>query len=288
MSATPLTSAIEPASPDRDGGLVRVRLDLGYDGTDFVGWARQPGLRTVQGVLEGAMQVTLRLDDPPSLTVAGRTDSGVHARGQVAHLDVAVDAWTAGAGSALRRLNGLLPKDVRVTSIVTAPPAFDARFGALWRRYTYRVSDAVGGPDPLRRHEVVAYPRPLDVATLNEASAPLVGTHEFAAFCRRRAGATTVRTLLDLSWVRTPDGTVEANVCADAFCHSMVRSLMGALLPVGAGVRPAAWAAQVLAGGVREPTVQVAPPHGLTLEEVAYPQAEDLAAQAYATRRRRA
>jgi tRNA pseudouridine38-40 synthase len=279
---------VEPAVPD--GGLdavVRVRLDLGYDGTDFVGWARQPGRRTVQRVVEDALAVALRLPEPPALTVAGRTDAGVHARGQVAHLDLPAELWSGAADGLHRRLAGLLPEDVRVTAVRRAPAGFDARFGAVWRRYVYRVADTVGGVDPLRRHEVLAYGRPLDVASLNEASAALVGHRDFAAFCRRREGATTVRTLLELSWSREPDGTVQATVRADAFCHSMVRALVGALLPVGDGRKPLSWPAEVLTGGVRVSTINVVAAHGLTLEEVAYPPDAELPARAELARGRR-
>jgi len=267
--------------------VVRLRLDLGYDGTDFAGWARQPGLRTVQAVLEEALARALRRPDPVTVVVAGRTDAGVHARAQVAHVDVPAGTSVEDLAGLPRRLAGLLPPDVRVRSVQPAPAGFDARFAALWRRYVYRVCDEPAGPDPLHRREVLAYARPLDLGRLRAASAPLVGLHDFAAFCRRRAGATTVRTLLELAWARGGDGTVEATVRADAFCHSMVRSLVGALLPVGSGTRPSGWPAEILAGGVRPSSVHVAPAHGLTLEEVAYPPEAELAAQAAAARRRR-
>ena len=153
-----------------------------------------------------------------------------------------------------------------------APPGFDARFSALSRRYAYRVSDTAWGVDPLRRHDVLWHDRPLDVEALDAASRHLLGEHDFAAFCRRREGATTIRTLQRLDWERLPDGLVAATVVADAFCHSMVRALVGALLAVGDGRRRQEWPAAVLAAGVRDPAVTVAPAHGLTLEEVRYPQ----------------
>jgi tRNA pseudouridine38-40 synthase len=219
--------------------------------------------------------------------VAGRTDAGVHARGQVAHLDLPAELWAVAAEGLHRRLAGLLPEDVRVSAVRRAPAGFDARFGALWRRYAYRVADTVGGVDPIRRREVLAYARPLDVPLLNQASAPLVGHRDFAAFCRLREGATTVRTLLELTWEREPGGTVVANVRADAFCHSMVRALVGALLPVGDGRRPLGWPAEALAGGVRVSTINVVPALGLTLEEVAYPPDAELPARVEQARRRR-
>ena len=183
-----------------DGGVVRVRLDLGYDGGGFAGWARQPGQRTVQGVLEEALGRILRAE--VGLTVAGRTDAGVHATGQVAHADVPAGAWAGLAPTLVRRLAGVLPADVRVRAVAPASAGFDARFSALLRRYAYRVSDAPHGADPLRRHDTLAWPRPLDPAGLRAAAAGLLGEHDFAAYCRHRPGATTVRRLLRLDWQR--------------------------------------------------------------------------------------
>jgi tRNA pseudouridine38-40 synthase len=278
----------EPAVPHPGaGGLVRLRLDLGYEGTEFSGWARQPGRRTVQEVVEDALATVLRVP-AARVTCAGRTDAGVHARGQVAHVDAPVAAveGAGGPGALARRLSGVLPRDVRVTDVAPAPDGFDARFAAVWRRYAYRVSDHPAGVDPLRRHDVVDHRRALDVAAMDEAARALVGTHDFSAFCRPREGATTVRTLLQHDWSRA-DRLVVATIVADAFCHNMVRALAGAVLAVGEGRRPAAWPAEVLAGRVRRPDVQVAPPHGLTLEEVRYPPDDELAARARVARRRR-
>ena len=267
----------------------RVRMDLSYDGGGFSGWARQPGQRTVQQVLEDALSQVLRVGPPAQLpvrlTVAGRTDAGVHARGQVAHADLPLAAWLDAAPVILRRLARLLPPDVRVRRIGAAPDGFDARFSALSRRYSYRVCDDVTGPEPLRRHDTLWTRREIEIGPMNEAAALLLGEHDFAAFCRRRAGATTVRELLALAWTR-PEATVaEATVIADAFCHSMVRALMGALLKVGEGARPPSWPAQVLSARVRDPGVPVVPPHGLCLEEVCYPPPGQLAQRALATRR---
>jgi tRNA pseudouridine38-40 synthase len=263
----------------------RVRIDLSYDGGGFSGWARQPGQRTVQQVLEDALSQVLRADPPVQLTVAGRTDAGVHARGQVAHADLPLGAWLDAAPVILRRLARLLPPDVRVRRIGVAPDGFDARFSALSRRYSYRVCDDVTGPEPLRRHDTLWTRREIEIGPMNEAAALLLGEHDFAAFCRRREGATTVRELLSLSWTR-PEATVaEATVIADAFCHSMVRALVGALLKVGDGARPPSWPAQVLTARVRDPGVPVVPPHGLCLEQVRYPPPGQLAQRALATRR---
>jgi tRNA pseudouridine38-40 synthase len=271
------------------GVQVRLRLDLAYDGTDFSGWASQPGRRTVQGVLEAALERVLRVP-AIALTVAGRTDAGVHARGQVCHFDI--DAGVlAGARSdrppeevLFRQLLGVLPDDLRVRRVSLAPAGFDARFSALWRRYAYRVWDDAAQIDPLRRREVVLWRRRLDDEGMNQAAGLLLGKHDFAAYCRKREGGTTIRTLLELSCARGGDNGLEARVVADAFCHNMVRALMGALLLVGEGKRDANWPAQVLASGARDPAVAVVPPHGLTLEDVGYPAADQLAARSRESR----
>jgi tRNA pseudouridine38-40 synthase len=272
-------------SQQPEGESLRLRLDIGYDGSAFHGWARQPGLRTVQQVIEEALALALRLAEPPALTVAGRTDAGVHARGQVAHADVPAGQWHAAAASAVRRLARLLPGDVRVRSVLPAEAGFDARFGALWRRYSYRVCTDPAGPEPLRRHDTLWYPRALNLARLNEAALACLGEHDFAAFCRSRPGATTVRMLLRFEWQQAEPGVAVATVTADAFCHNMVRALVGALLPVGDGSRPPGWPAQLLAARLRDPGVRVVPAHGLCLEEVRYPAADQLAARAELTRR---
>ncbi len=264
------------------GGLVRLRLDFGYDGTAYAGWARQPGQVTVEQELLTSLTQVLRA--PVRMVVAGRTDAGVHARAQVAHVDVDGAAYVAVAAELLRRLLGSLPADIRMHRVAPAPEGFDARFSALWRRYAYRLRDDASTQDPLERGWVVVHPRPLDVDALNAASGQLLGEHDFAAFCRRREGATTVRTLLGLSWRREDAGRIVATVRADAFCHSMVRALVGALLPAGDGRRPTSWPAEVLAGRVRHSAVTVAPARGLVLEEVRYPPDAELASRARTTR----
>ncbi len=306
--------------------MIRVRIDVSYDGSGFSGWARQPGRRTVQQTLEEALSRVLRLPEVPQLTVAGRTDAGVHARGQVAHADLPAECWEAAVGQAAspdaspddagqqagpgidqavgpdpgrdasrpggpgirtvqRRLSGVLPPDVRVHRLAPAPAGFDARFSALWRRYAYRVCDDPAAADPLRRHETLWYPRRLTIGAMNEAARGCLGEHDFAAFCRRREGASTVRELLRLDWERAAPSLAVATVVADAFCHNMVRALVGALLRVGDGTRPAGWPAEVLAAAQRDPGVPVVAAHGLCLEEVGYPPAARLAGRALATRR---
>ncbi len=278
---------------------MRLRIDLAYDGAGFHGWATQPGLRTVQAELTEALATSLRLpaDGGPDGTervrvvCAGRTDTGVHARGQVCHVDIASEriarSAPQGVHRLVRRLNGILAPDVRVRRTAAAPHGFDARFSALWRRYTYRVADAPTLLDPLTRGHVLTWPRELDTVAMQAAARTLLGRHDFASFCKRREGATTIRTLLDLDVERAPDGLVELRVRADAFCHSMVRSLVGCLIAVGEGRQGGSWAGELLAQRSRDPMLSVAPARGLTLEEVAYPDDASLAERAEQTRARR-
>jgi tRNA pseudouridine38-40 synthase len=267
---------------------VRVRIDLSYDGTDFKGWAAQPLLRTVQGELTAALHAVLRLPEGTLwVTCAGRTDSGVHARGQVVHVDLP-DGTAPEVVEGLRiRLNGYLAKDVRVRRVAVAPPGFDARFAALWRRYAYRIVDSTEAVDPLTRGHVVHWRRPLDVAAMDEAAARLLGLHDFAAFCKKREGATTIRTLQEFSWSRDERGVITGHVKADAFCHSMVRALVGCMVLVGEGKQDADWAASILSGRVRDQRVHVMAARGLVLEEVGYPDDAGLAARVEATAARR-
>lgn len=270
----------------------RLRLDIAYDGTDFAGWAAQSDQRTVAGVLTDALSTIFRT--PLRLVVAGRTDSGVHAIGQVAHVDVPTGALgyayprrpRAGQpefGALLRRLARFLQTDVRVREIARAPAGFDARFAALRRHYTYRLSTAPYGVDPLRARFVTAWPRELDLEAIAAASRTLLGLHDFAAFCRHRDGATTIRDLQRLDWER--DGEeICAYVSADAFCWSMVRSLVGALLAVGEGRRSPQWCTQLLTEPQRSSAFAAAPARGLTLLAVDYPPDAELAARSAVTR----
>lgn len=262
----------------------RWRLDVAYAGADFSGWAAQPGLRTVQGVLEEWIRQVLRLPDPVQVVCAGRTDAGVHARGQVIHVDLPDDAPV---DTLERRLRRVLPPDLVVGAVRPAPPGFDARFAATWRRYVYRLNDGTVPMDPLLRGHVVRVRGPLDVAAMNAAAPVLLGLRDFAPFCRRREGATTIRTLLELRAERDARGDLAYTVRADAFCHSMVRSLMGAMTAIGAGARDEAWLAEVLTTPGRHPEVQVMPAHGLCLEEVGYPPDAELAARVVQARAKR-
>jgi tRNA pseudouridine38-40 synthase len=273
----------EPFAPSGDNGLARLRVDFAYDGTDFFGWARQPEQRTVQEVLEGALATILRLAEPPRLTVAGRTDTGVHATGQVAHVDLA--AAPEDFADLLRRLAGVLPPDLRVRDVRVAPRGFDARFAALRRHYVYRVTDTF--PNPLRRRDTLAWPRPLDVDAMNRAAVALLGEQDFASYCKPREGATTVRTLIELSVARDEESTVLITARADAFCRHQVRSMVGALLSVGEGRRAVEWPGQMLAVRERSPLINVAAALGLTLVKVDYPPDDELAARLEVTRQRR-
>jgi tRNA pseudouridine38-40 synthase len=278
---------------------VRIRLDIAYDGTHFRGWARQPGLRTVQGTLEDALARVLGA--APSLVVAGRTDAGVHASGQVAHLDLdqgQLDRLAASArggaaadpvGALAHRVRGALGaySDATVTRTASAPEGFDARFSAVWRRYAYRVADDVSGYDPLERRRTTVVRAPLDVDAMDAAARSLIGLHDFAAYCKPREEATTIRTLLEFSWRRADDGVLVADIRADAFCHSMVRALVGACVAVGSGRLAVGDAAALRDAGERTSRFTVLAARGLTLAEVGYPADELLAARAEQTRARR-
>ncbi|OBF88772.1 tRNA pseudouridine(38,39,40) synthase TruA [Mycobacterium sp. 852002-51152_SCH6134967] len=281
----------EPAI-ESGGGLVRLRLDIAYDGTEFAGWAVQTGQRTVAGVLEEALSTVFRT--AVVVRGAGRTDAGVHATGQVAHVDVPEEALPHAYPRAtrpgdseflplVRRLGRFLPRDVRVLDVERAAAGFDARFSALRRHYVYRLSTAPYGVEPHEARFVTAWPRPLDVDAMTEASRKLLGLHDFAAFCRHRDGATTIRDLQRLDWLREA-ARVTAHVSADAFCWSMVRSLVGALLAVGEHRREPDWCASLLAADRRSSQFAAAPPQGLTFVGVDYPSDDQLEARTKVTR----
>lgn len=260
--------------------LIRLRLDCAYDGTDFIGWAIQATGRTVQGVIQDALATIV--GQPVSLTVAGRTDSGVHAAAQVAHFDIPQEIWQRYGDRMAMRLQSLLPEDISVKSLAPAPAGFDARFSALTRHYIYRISPVA---DPLHRRDRIVRPT-LDVEQMKQAGQLLLGEHDFLAFCKPREGATTIRTLLKCNVIES-DGVVELHVSADAFCHSMVRAIAGALVAVGEGRRDLAWISSLLDVSTKPSDVPVLPPQGLTLVAVDYPAADQLASRALLTRARR-
>ena len=278
---------------------MRIRLDIAYDGSHFRGWARQPGLRTVQGDLETALERIV--GGSPRLIVAGRTDAGVHASGQVAHLDLDEgqaarlprrrrendegDAVAALAGR-VRGVLGAYP-DVTVRRTSIAPEGFDARFSAVWRRYSYRLADATTGYDPLDRLRTTTLRSTLDVEAMDAAAGRLIGLHDFAAYCKAREDATTIRTLLEYDWRRGDDGVLVANVRADAFCHSMVRALVGACVAVGEGRIGIDDVVAIRDARLRIPETKVLAARGLVLAEVGYPADDLLAARAEQTRNRR-
>ncbi|TCL80004.1 tRNA pseudouridine38-40 synthase [Curtobacterium sp. PhB128] len=292
----------ETAGPQSGGEVagIRLRLDIAYDGAAFSGWARQPGLRTVQGALEAALAtVFTRWGEPPLLTVAGRTDAGVHATGQVAHLDLSAEQWDAlsakrGTGRSpldglVKRVNGIAAPegDVVVTRASVAPDGFDARFSPLWRRYEYRIADADAPRDPRRRGHTVWHGASLDPAAMERGALTLLGLHDFATFCKPREGATTIRTLQEFRWDREPDGVLVARLQADAFCHSMVRAMVGATIAVGEGRFGPERLEELRVAETRTSAFKTAPAKGLTLTEVGYPADAELAGRAEQTRARR-
>ncbi|MGG5173445.1 tRNA pseudouridine(38-40) synthase TruA [Pseudarthrobacter sp. J1763] len=293
---------LKPATPTfGGGGFLRVRLDLAYDGGPFSGWATQPGLVTVQGSLEEALALMLRRR--VRVTVAGRTDAGVHASGQVAHIDLTPEEWGSlprgnelAPGEALRRrldgaLNRVLGDDhsaLVIRKSELADPGFDARFSALWRRYSYRIVDLPQYRDPLSRTVTLWHKHALDVEAMNAGARTLLGLQDFRAFCKPREGATTIRELQRFEFTRGQDGVITVAVQADAFCHNMVRALVGSTLRVGDGREKPEWLYARLQAGIRDAKSVLAAPHPLVLEEVAYPGPEELAARAELTRARRA
>ena len=271
-----------PALPGR--GFIRLRIDLSYDGTLFAGWASQPKLRTVQSEVEKALQTAFHLKVPVTTIVGGRTDAGVHARGQVIHADVPESVLKEDFGKIAYSLNGLLDADVRILDLIQAPYGFDARFAAIARRYSYSFSN--GAPDPLYRHFVVPSWRELDVDAMNKASSQLIGLNDFTAFCKRTQFGTSIRTLNQFDWRHTDFG-VMATLEADAFCYSMVRSIVGCLISVGEGKQDTGYPKRVLDSKARQDEVVTMPAHGLVLEKIIYAPDEELMARQEVTRAKR-
>ena len=274
---------IEPAL-NPESGFRRLRIDLAYDGTNFAGWAKQPDLRTLQGVLEDCLAKLVRTQ--VNTVVAGRTDAGVHATGQVIHVDIPDDS----PNSRYRpeediwdfdhfkyRLNQMLDEDVRVLKVDAAPVNFDARFSATARHYRYKLLDGNRELLPLQRFDATTWFRPLDIELMNQASAQLLGKHDFFTFCRFREGATTLRTLLEFNWSRVAGGFVICDIAADGFGWNMVRNLVGAAVCVGEGRFPVSWMGEILTATSRVSDSYVFPARGLTLVAVDYPDAHTLA-----------
>ncbi|KJQ55109.1 tRNA pseudouridine synthase A [Microbacterium sp. SA39] len=277
---------------------MRIRLDIAYDGTHFRGWAKQPTLRTVQGTLEPALARIVGSE--VQFVVAGRTDAGVHATGQVAHVDLDEAQWARierrqgrgtvdPVGAIAGRMRGVLGaySDVTVARSSLAPQGFDARFSAVWRRYRYRLADGKAGYDPLRRLDTTTIRGQLDERAMDAAARTLIGLHDFAAYCKPREGATTIRTLLDYRWERDAHGVLVAEVKADAFCHSMVRALVGGCVAVGEGRLDVGDLVVLRDALTRTSEFKVLAARGLTLTEVGYPADDLLGSRAEQTRARR-
>ena len=265
-----------------ESGFRRLRLDISYDGTNFSGWGIQPDRRTVQQSVEDAISTVAQAK--AETIVAGRTDAGVHATGQVIHVDLPESLELTDLAY---KLNRILDQDIRINQITIAPPAFHARFSALRRYYEYRILDENKVIPPLSRFNTESWYRPLDVDVMNQASALLLGTHDYAAFCKFREGATTIRTLETYSWRRDNHGILIADVVADAFCYSMVRNLVGAIVCVADGRKDASWISTLLENKERVSDSLVFPARGLSLYKVDYPDDAELLERAAKTIARR-
>ena len=265
-----------------ESGFRRLRIDLAYDGSNFAGWAKQPDRRTVQECIEEALAKISRIS--PETIVAGRTDAGVHATGQVIHVDL---PESVALDDLVYKLNRILDEDVRIHKISIAPEAFHARFSALRRYYRYKILDDNKVLDPLARLDVATWYRPLDVDVMNKTSELLLGEHDFAAFCKFREGATTIRTLEKYQWKRNAEGFLVADIVADAFCYSMVRNLVGAVVCVADGRFDPEWIVGVLNNKERVSDSLVFPARGLTLYQVDYPDSAELLERAKKTIARR-
>jgi len=259
-----------------ESGFRRLRIDIAYDGTAFFGWATQPDRRTIQDHVEQAIAQVSR-GEVQSI-VAGRTDAGVHATGQVIHVDLPDSVFNDGLsyGDLRYKLNRILDEDVRVMEISDAPEGFHARFSALRRIYTYKILDANEVIPPLSRYDVAPWYRRLDAELMNKASTLVLGHHDFAAFCKFKEGGTTLRTLEKYQWHRDETGLLVAEVVADAFCYSMVRNLVGAVVCVADGRKESSWMAELLANKERVSDSLVFPARGLSLTRVDYPSDQEL------------
>jgi tRNA pseudouridine38-40 synthase len=249
-----------------ESGFLRIRIDLAYDGTHYSGWAKQPDQRTIQEEIETALAKITQ--SPIETVVAGRTDAGVHASGQVIHFDVPENSEI---NELLFKLNRMLDEDIRILKVTVMDSGFHARFSATARTYMYKILDGNQVVSPLHRLDVAPWYRKLDVEILNSASALLLGNHDFAAFCKFREGATTVRNLHRFHWLRDDEGYLIADISANAFCYSMVRNLVGAVVCVAEGRNSPDWISAMLANKERVPDSLVFVARGLTLRHVEYP-----------------
>jgi tRNA pseudouridine38-40 synthase len=263
---------------------VRLRIDLAYDGTDYSGWAKQPDLPTIQGTLEDAIATVTRAPEVNTI-VAGRTDAGVHATGQVVHVDI---DFAENPAVLPGRLNSYLANTaIVIHSVIEAPAGFDARFSPLFRRYEYRISDESAPRDPRNSRYTYWVDDVLDFESMNAAANSVVGLHDWTTYCRPRPGSTSVRELQRFDWARDSDGSFVATIQGDAFCHNMVRNLVGMSVAVGRGRLAASDAVTLRDQRLRTAAFIVLPPHGLTLVEVGYPSSDEVGKRAVLTRDRR-
>jgi tRNA pseudouridine38-40 synthase len=278
----------KPVGPSVDG-LFRYRLEVAYDGTDFAGWAKQPRLRTVQGeLLRGLEKIFGKDKEDFGMRVAGRTDKGVHAAAQIVHVDLSEKQLKRiGRGHPVaERLNRIIDGDVRVISFELAPAGFDARFSALYRRYRYSIADKHVAPNPMLSRYALSVPWALDVAPMNDVAKEFYGLKDFRAYCKEREGTTTIRVLREIVVKRRKsDGVIEIEIEADAFCHNMVRSIVGALMAAGSGRATTEDIRKSLTGKRNDHAYKVQSPHGLSLIKIAYPPKSKLAAQAELAKR---
>ena len=264
-----------------ESGFFRAKITLAYDGTNFYGWGKQRDRRTVQGEIESALKTLYRSD--LETVVAGRTDAGVHASGQVIHVDLPIGG-ASDFGFEFEdlgyRLNRILSDEIRIKEVVRAPENFHARFGALRRHYVYKIQDGSGLIEPVKRLDITPWYRELDLTKMNSAAALLLGEHDFFSYAKFREHATTIRNLERFDFVRDQDGLIISHISADAFCYNMVRALIGTMVYIGEGRFPESWAKEILERRERPSDSVVFPAKGLTFIGVEYPEDSELAARA--------
>jgi tRNA pseudouridine38-40 synthase len=261
-----------------ESGFFRAKISLSYDGTNFSGWGRQNDRRTVQGEIESALKTLFRHD--LETVVAGRTDAGVHASDQVIHVDLPIGDFGFDFEDLGYRLNRILTEEIRIKSVERASKDFHARFGALRRRYIYKIQDGLGIIEPVKRLDITPWYRELDVQKMNQAAATLIGEHDFFSFAKFRENSTTIRTLERFDFQRDSEGLIIGQIAADAFCYNMVRSLIGTMVYIGEGRFPISWAREILEKRERPSDSVVFPARGLTFVGVDYPQDSFLANRA--------